>query len=636
MKMRPVRYALLTSSFLGAAMVLLPLDLASAAQSAITFNKVAANFQVLQDGTYTEIEHAEVLARTAAAARDVGVVNFAYDELTTDGVAVTDAYTLKSDGTKLPVDASAIYTQAAPGSDTITSMKQKVIVFPRVTAGDAVVYTIKSHLKTPTFPGWFSLSNVLFRTISYNDWSGSISAPSSMPLKIDTHGISVDEEERGNTVHYYWHYAAPNALGEDLADIALIDRNPRLFVSSFASYDELGRTYAEMIAPALAVTPKIQAQADRITAGITDRRKQAEMIYDWVGQNIRYVSIQLGVGGYMPHAADAVLANGYGDCKDHTVLLAALLKAKGIESDVVAINLANSYTVPAVPSFASFNHAINWLPEFNLYVDSTIGVAPFGSLAFEEYGKPVVHAVSSGNALRKTPIVAAGEASLQMKTTAKLDADGDITGKTSTVGSGPFGVTLRISAEGVEAKATTDLPDGGTRSYDFGSPTQPGREFKMIGRFDISRPEYLTGVAFSIPFLSLLQPGVKFLMGPIANVKLKDSEPTSCFTGASVEEASLELPDGKHLLKLPPNITIADDHLRYTTRWTVNGHVVSLRIEFVSLINQPLCSGDVRKSVAKDFAQIRQASQTQVLSLADDDTALKSASDETESKSASD
>jgi hypothetical protein len=223
-----------------------------------------------------------------------------------------------------------------------------------------------------------------------------------------------------------------------------------------------------------------------------------------------------------------------------------------------------------------------------------------------------------------------------MKTTAKLDADGDITGKTSTVASGPFGVTLRISAEGVEAKATTDLPDGGTRSYDFGSPTQPGREFKMIGRFDISRPEYLTGVAFSIPFLSLLQPGVKFLMGPIATVKLKDSEPTSCFTGTSVEEVSLELPDGKHLLKLPPNITIADDHLRYTTRWTITDHVVSLRIEFVSVINQPLCSGDVRRSVAKDFARIRQASETQVLSLVDDDTALKSASDETESKSASD
>ena len=137
-----------------------------------------------------------------------------------------------------------------------------------------------------------------------------------------------------------------------------------------------------MAAPLIAVTPKIQAQADAITAGISDRRQQAQKLYEWVSARIRYVSVQLGRGAIVPHSAEAVLVNGYGDCKDHTVIYAALLKAKEIDSQIVLINLDNAYSLSDVPTLAQLNHAITWLPEFKLYVDTTIGVAPFGDLMF--------------------------------------------------------------------------------------------------------------------------------------------------------------------------------------------------------------------------------------------------------------
>jgi transglutaminase-like putative cysteine protease len=635
--MRAVRFALLSSSILAASTILLPLAPAEAAQSQIAFNQVHADFDVLADGTYTETDHVEAIINTEAAARQAGQTTYAYDELTTDSIEITEAYTLKADGSKLAVDAGAIYTQAAPGSDTITSIKQKVIVFPRVAAGDRVVYTVKSHLKTPTFAGVFTYANVLPRTVSYNDWTGTITAPSNMPLRLEAHGMSIDEEERGNLVHYRWHYAAPNAIGEEVADVAPIDRDPRVFVSSFASYDDLGRTYAEMIAPALIVTPKIQALADKLTAGITDRRTQAERIYEWVGKNIRYVSIQLGVGGYMPHAADAVLANGYGDCKDHTVLLATLLKAKGIESNIVAINLGTSYTVPGVPSLASFNHVINWLPEFKLYVDSTLGVAPFGALDFSEYGKPVVHAVESGNALHRTPIVAAGRAFARITTTARLDDDGDVSGETTNLGRGPFGVGLRIYGQQIEAegtgKAAAEILKAagieGSGDFDFAPPAKPGAEYKILGKFDYSMPQYLSGAAFTMPSGLRILPAVgDWLMGPLTAAKLRDGEATRCFTGTAVEDASLEIPAGKRLLKLPADITVADAHLRYTARWSFDGDKVTVHRQFSTVVADSLCRGDVRKDVAKSLAKIRQANQMQFLSLVDDGTVAKSASDD--------
>ena len=429
--MKAFRHTLLASTFLAAMTVLVPLKSALAMQSPVTIVKSTRDFDVRPDGTYSVAEHDEYLARTVAAATDVGKIEIYYDELTQDEPQVTEAYTLKADGTKLPVDQSAMYIQAAASDDDeISSGKEKVIVFPKVAAGDTVVYTYKQNVKTAMLPGLFTTSEAYGRTKSYNDLSGSVTAPKSMPLSIDAHDVSIQKEFQGDSTHYSWHYAAPDALAEDVSGVALSDRNPRVTFSSFASYDQLGRAYADMIAPALAVTPKVQTFADKLTDGIADRRGQAEKIYQWVSENIRYVSVQLGVGGYMPHAAEAVLENGYGDCKDHAVLLAALLKAKGIDSDIVAINASNSYKVADAPSLDAFDHAINWLPEFNLYVDSTIGVAPFGALGFVEYGKPVLHAVTKGGALRRTPIVAPGEAAMLVKTTARLDEAGNITGET--------------------------------------------------------------------------------------------------------------------------------------------------------------------------------------------------------------
>ena len=65
----------------------------------------------------------------------------------------------------------------------------------------------------------------------------------------------------------------------------------------------------------------------------------------------------------MPHDADVVIANGYGDCKDHATLFAALLQAKGIASEPVLINANNSYALPDAPTLAQFNHLITWIPE---------------------------------------------------------------------------------------------------------------------------------------------------------------------------------------------------------------------------------------------------------------------------------
>jgi transglutaminase-like putative cysteine protease len=112
-------------------------------------------------------------------------------------------------------------------------------------------------------------------------------------------------------------------------------------VSSLVDYGAMAELYAKLIKPKLDVTPEIQLLADKLTADISDRREQARAIYDWVSTHIRYVGIWLEQGAVEPHAASTVLQAGYGDCKDHAVLFGALLRARGIESEPVLINLGS-------------------------------------------------------------------------------------------------------------------------------------------------------------------------------------------------------------------------------------------------------------------------------------------------------
>jgi hypothetical protein len=282
---------------------------------------------------------------------------------------------------------------------------------------------------------------------------------------------------------------------EYTAVVSQLDRVPRYFASNFKSYDDLAQTYNGMIESKEAVTAKIRAQADSITAGITDRKEQARAIYEWVSQHVRYVEIAFGQGAIIPHEAESVLTNAFGDCKDHTVLFMALLKAKGIDSRPVLINLGNGYTLSSAPTITQLNHMITWLPEFNLYADTTAGIVPFGYLPQQEYGKPVVLVGKTDAGLRQTPVLPADAGTITYRNAAKLDDQMRLTSESTTTATGAFVTQLRFLATRIVAGG----PDmvAGNLLKQRGLPN-------ATGTFTIANPvglaaEYSIGSRFSAP-----------------------------------------------------------------------------------------------------------------------------------------
>jgi transglutaminase-like putative cysteine protease len=595
----------------------------------VVIKLATGDITVESGGLYTETLHTEISPTNEAVAKSLGQQTIAYSESTED-LDVAEAYTLKSDGRKVPVDPAKIFVQAPPGNRApmFDDVKSKVIVFPDVSANDTLVYTTVRHVKEAHFPGQFYRAEVFPRVVAWNDVRFSVSVPKSVSLNVETHDLTMDKQVEGDRVVYRWHYAAPTPKIDDFAATAAVDREPRFFVSTFKSYEDLGRAYAESAASKSAVTPKIKALAEEITAGVTDRRAQTQKIYEWVSKQIRYVGIELGRGRVVPHGAETVIDNAYGDCKDHAALFEALLAAKGIRSEPVLINSNNSYLLPAPPTLAQFNHAITWLPDLKMYADTTAAVAPFGTLPFTEYGKPVVHALVKGSSRTTIPLLGPDEATMSLTTVTHMTSDGRMQGESTTKATGSFSVMLRQAGTAIQAagaeRAGQDMLRRigmtGTASFDLSSPPSDlAPSYSITARYD-GQPNVPWAIGQGYP----MPPGIRLLpfagdvlAGPMFNRNLPVTEATPCWSGNAVEELSIEPPPGKHFAKLPPDTDVTTDNLSFTARWKQTERVVSVHREFKSKMNHALCTDELRATTAAALAKIAAAYPLQI-SLADD------------------
>ncbi len=135
--------------------------------------------------------------------------------------------------------------------------------------------------------------------------------------------------------------------------------NPRL--RRVGDWSSVSSWMSELTDPAAAVTPAIERKAAELTRGASSELDKIKAIAAFA-QKVNYISVQLNVtrgGGYTPHPAESTLAKNYGDCKDKSTLMRALLKAAGFDAYYTLIYWGDrSYVRPEWPSPSPFNHVI--------------------------------------------------------------------------------------------------------------------------------------------------------------------------------------------------------------------------------------------------------------------------------------
>jgi hypothetical protein len=149
----------------------------------------------------------------------------------------------------------------------------------------------------------------------------------------------------------------PPSTGALAARMSIHYSGPTLAIPQDGTWQGIGQWYDALSRSRTATAPDIAAKAAELTAGKTDFYDKASAIGSFVQGQIRYVAIEMGVGGFQPHPAEDIFRGKYGDCKDKATLLSAMLSSVGIHSALVMVDTERGVIDPDAPSIVG-NHMI--------------------------------------------------------------------------------------------------------------------------------------------------------------------------------------------------------------------------------------------------------------------------------------
>ena len=380
--------------------------------------------EVAPDGRTWEVDEAHVRPLTSQGVQALQQRTLSY----TSGYETLKlrAYTVKKDGRHIDVPQSEILQghgeTSSPGFEDTRTM---TVVFPNLEIGDEAVLITSRVQMVPWFVDTVAAIRVFTDDVVVREGKLTLyTRGDDSAFRIVASGLKAEAPVTTNgKTRRVWTYHNDKPRKPEPGEVIEYSDLPRVEVTNLADYSGVAKIYADLFKDKATVTPEISALADKLTAGIKDRRGQAKALYDWVSAHIEYVNIVLGAGGFEPHKAADVLKNGHGDCKDHVILLKALLAAKNIKSSAVLIRAgAAQYKLPQAPSPFVFDHLINYLPEFKLYLDSTARYAPFGLLPGQDAGKSVVIVDEGRTAV--TPPDNVAQSAISAETSLTLNPDG--------------------------------------------------------------------------------------------------------------------------------------------------------------------------------------------------------------------
>ncbi|OJU53576.1 MAG: hypothetical protein BGN96_09315, partial [Bacteroidales bacterium 45-6] len=180
------------------------------------------------------------------------------------------------------------------------------------------------------------------------------------------------------------------------------------YEGSFESVKAMGDFQNKLNEGRSILTDATKQKIIELTKNAKGDKEKVKILYDYLGQNTRYESIQLGIGGWQPIPAADVCKNGFGDCKGLSFYLKSMLEAVGIPSNYTVIRLdeEDKQLKDNFTAFFKSNHVILQvpLPKDTLWLECTAAnKVPFGFVHNGIAGHNAVVVTPSGGHLQKLP-----------------------------------------------------------------------------------------------------------------------------------------------------------------------------------------------------------------------------------------
>lgn len=579
-----------------------PPQRAKAADFPLRYDDYRVRYDVNADGTFEQVTSYTLTVLKESALDDARSESFSYSTSVEQG-EVVEAWTQKASGQRLPVPASNYQLHTAggrgDGGPFFSDRSSVSVVFPDVAVGDQVHITWRRKVKEAIFPGQFTLREQFSPYTAHVVAAVEITVPVALAVQLQAWNLQAEKPTVANGRRSYrWTYRnpLPDRWTAGQSGIERLEDEPVLLFSTLRSYRDITEAYGARARPKAAVTPRLQALADSIVKKDAAPADKARALYEWIQKNITYGGNCIGIGAVVPRDLDVVLDNRIGDCKDRATLLQALLAAVGVPSTQALVNAGGLYELPAVPVVANINHAINYLPTLNLYLDSTSSDTPFGRLPFGSADKPVLLMDGYQAGMRTPPETGDGDAQRTV-TRLKVNADGSATGD------------VEISARGLPAismrRGLRELPP--ERHAEAVKHWLKGAGYEGSGELQlqpvaITSGDYLLRARFTIKdFLQNPEAGA-FLLRPILNGptsiralagEVMDEAPeraSACAGGNVSEEYVIELPAAMKVLYLPKSRELAQGELRYEARYSNQSNALTLSRNLSERVARNVCA----------------------------------------------
>ena len=168
-----------------------------------------------------------------------------------------------------------------------------------------------------------------------------------------------------------------------------------------------------------------------ILKGVTDEKEKVKLLYNFLQQNTRYISIQLGIGGLQPFEASFVAKKGYGDCKALSNYMYSLLKSAGIKSYYTLVrggrDVDDKYVMEDFPS-DQFNHIILCVPltKDTMWLECTSQSEPAGYMGEFTGNRKALLITEEGGKLVSTPHYGMKENRAERAINGRIDSDGSL------------------------------------------------------------------------------------------------------------------------------------------------------------------------------------------------------------------
>ncbi len=396
----------------------------------------------------------------------------------------------KADGSTVATPATAIQETAssvASLAPMYSHLRQMQVPVRSLASGDTLEYKVRWICTKAQIENQFWYQHDFAKDAVVDEETLIIDVPAAEVMKIASPGSTPQISESGGGKIYTWKTSNPKILAPDAADRTKPNDKPKhsVEITTFKSWEEVGSWYRQLASAKADPTPAIRTKEAELIKGLTTDSEKEHAIYDFVSTKFRYISVSFGVGRYQPHAAEEVLANLYGDCKDKHTLLQSLLQAAGIEAAPALMGEDLAFNAD-VPSPAQFNHVITVIANKGDYVwlDSTPEVSPFGML---QANLRDVHAliISKEGAAKlvRTPAEPSIPGSERFQAATVLKSDGTLTGHFDVTVRGDPELLLRSVFHEVPPSQWQEAVQGMSQGLGFGG---------KVSAVDVDNPQDTT------------------------------------------------------------------------------------------------------------------------------------------------